>query len=164
MAQHEIAIGLILERLDSSNPWGEPIWRPSQVLAGVPDAPTWTVVAKAADRASYFAGAHSIVLHSAHAGFYRDNLASGEPKVWVVMRPEGAEPPVEILAVTTDPTEGEGYSETGTNLVETLSMPDWLAGELAEFVAEHFVERTFEKRKRDKRPPELMVRRRPIDG
>jgi Protein of unknown function (DUF3305) len=163
MALLEITVGLVLERLDSSSPWGEPIWRPAQVLAGVPDTPPWTVLDKGADRASYFAGAHTISLYVSHAGFYRDNLMAAEPKIWVAMQPDGPEPPVGILAVTVDPTEGEGYTETGTNVVEAMPMPDWLAGEIAQFVAEHFVERTFEKRKRDKRPPDLMGRRRPID-
>ena len=79
------------------------------------------------------------------------------------MRPQGAQPPLEILAVTADPTEGEGMTETGTNVVEVIEMPLALVEEIAAFIEAHHVERPFEKRKRDKRPPDMMGRRKPID-
>lgn len=164
MVEREIIVGLVIERLDPSTVWGEPIWLPRQALDGVPEAPPWTILSKGADRVSYFAGAFSIRLYSTETEYYRSNLLAERPRLWVVMRPDGPEPPVDIIAVTADPTEGEGYTETGTNVVEVIDIPPGLASEIAAFVDEHHVERVFEKRKRDKRPPQLGERRRPIDA
>lgn len=163
MVQHDIPVGLVLECLAPGSQWGEPIWLPVQVLDGVPDTPPWTVLAKLPDRTRYFAGGHVVTLYGSETGFYRDNLASGSPKLWIAMRPQGSRPPVEILAVTADPTEGEGYTQTGTNVVEVIEMPERIAAEIAAFVAEHHVERTFEKRQRDNRPSGKLSRRRPIE-
>lgn len=164
MVEHELIVGLIVERLDPSSPWGEPIWLPVQVLEGVPDTPAWTVLARSRDRVRYFAGTFAVKLYSTDTAFYRDNLTAERPRLWVAMRPEGPEPPLDIIAVTADPTEGEGYTQTGTNVVEVVDLPPALAAEIAAFVTEHHVERVFEKRKRDKRPPHMIERRRPIDG
>jgi hypothetical protein len=163
MVEREILIGLVVERLDPSNAWGEPIWLPCQALDGIPEAPPWTILSKGADRVRYFAGAFAVQLYSTETAYYRSNLLADRPRLWVVMRPDGAEPPVDIVAVTADPTEGEGYTETGTNVVEVIDIPPGLAAAIAEFVDEHHVERVFEKRKRDKRPPQLGDRRRPLD-
>ena len=164
MAEREFVVGLVVERIDPSSPWGQPIWMPAQILEGVPDTPPWTVLSKGPDRVRYFAGAFAVRLHSGDTAFYRDNLTAERPRLWVAMRPDGIEPPVDIIAVTADPTEGEGYTQTGTNVVEVIDIPPGLAAEIAAFVTEHHVERVFEKRKRDKRPPDLMGRRRPLDG
>ncbi len=164
MVEHELTIGLVMERLDPSTEWGEPIWRPLQALDGTPDTPAWTVLDRQADRVRYYAGAFTVRLYSTDTQFYRDNLIAERPRLWVAMRPDGPEPPVEIIAVTADPTEGEGYTQTGTELVEVVDIPPVTAAQIAAFVAAHHVERTFEKRKRDKRPPDMVGRRWPTDG
>src|SRR5262245_30029203 len=163
MVEHEIVIGLVLERIALTGPWSDHVWRPAQVLEGAPEAPPWTVLGRGPDRIRYYAGAYPVRLYSSDTAFYRDNLASGRPCLWVAMRPLGPQPPVEIAAVTADPTEGEGLTQTGTNVVEVIDMPPGIAAEIAQFVGEHHVERAFEKRKRDRRAPKMMDRRRPID-
>ena len=163
MVERELAVGLVMERLEPSSPWGEPIWLPVQVLDGVPETPAWTELSRGPDRIRWFAGAFTVKLYSTDTAFYRDNLAAARPRLWIVMQPDGPEPPVEIIAVTADPTEGEGFTQTGTNVVEVVDIPPGLAAEIAAFVDAHHVERVFEKRKRDKRPPDMVGRRRPID-
>ncbi len=163
MVEHEIVVGLVLECLAPSNPWGEHIWLPVQILEGIPDTQPWAVLSRGPDRVRYYAGAFAVTLDTLDTAFYRDNLTSKRPCLWVGMRPDGKEPPVDILAVTADPTEGEGLTQTGTNVVEVIDMPLSIAGEIAAFIEAHHVERPFEKRKRDKRPPDMMGRRRPID-
>ncbi len=78
---------------------------------------------------------------------------SGAPLLWVVLRPTGAEPPYDVLAVTADPAEGEAFTEAGNDLVETVPMPDSIAEALEAFIAEHHVERPFFKRQRDRADP-----------
>lgn len=164
MVELEIVVGLVVERLTLSGPWSDHTWMPAQILEGTPDAPAWTVLSTAPDRVRYYAGAFAVTLYSSDTAFYRDNLASARPCLWVAMRPTGPLPPVEIVAVTVDPTAGEGLTETGTNTVDVVDMPPGLAGEIAAFIEAHHVERVFEKRKRDRRPPDMMGRRRRIDG
>ena len=71
----------------------------------------------------------------------------------MVLRPTGAEPPYDVMAVTADPAEGEAFTEAGNNLVETVPMPDGIAETLEAFIAEHHVERPFFKRQRDRAEP-----------
>lgn len=164
MVQHEIMLGLVIERLEPSSPWGGHIWLPIQVLEGVPDARPWTEIGRGPDRVRYYAGAFVVTLYSTETAFYRDNLMASSPKLWVGMRPDGSEPPIEIVGVTADPTEGEGMTQTGTSVVEVIEMPDWIAAQVAAFVDAHHVEREFIKRKRDKRPPDMIARRGPPGG
>lgn len=163
MAELEIPVGLVMERIAPLNAWAQDIWLPVQLLPGSPETAPWTEISRAADRSRYFAGCFVITLHATHAGFYLDNLAMKPPKVWVAMRAREGEPPIEIVQVTADPTEGEGYTETGTNVVEVIDLPDWIAVEIASFATAHHVERPFEKRKRDRMSPDRMGRKRQFD-
>lgn len=153
MAEHELTVGLVISRHMPSSVWGEPLWVADQALDGLPAAEPWSVLAGNREKTTYFAGAYPIHLHSASTGYYRDNLSSERPSIWVVMRPSGAEPPCEIVLVTVDPTEGEGATETGTNVVGVIDMTPSVAAGVAGFVAQHHVERVFEKRQRDKTLP-----------
>ena len=94
-----------------------------------------------------YAGAFTVDLHRVDTPTYRDNLATLSPLVWVILRPREGEMP-QIAAVTVDPAEGEAYSETGAEQVESVPMPPEIAGVVAAFIAEHHVERAFIKRKR----------------
>ena len=80
------------------------------------------------------------------------------------MHETGGEPPYRIAAVTADPAEGEGLSGPGTALVESVAMVGPIRAAVAAFVAEHHIENTFDKRKRDRADPEAMARRRPGTG
>ena len=50
-------------------------------------------------------------------------------------------------------------TEAGNDLVETVPMPKAIQQAVADFVAEHHVERAFAKRKRDRADPEALGRR-----
>ncbi len=159
MIEERIVIGLVVERRQIDSAWAETqieshAWRPVAVFAVPPDVAPWTPLGSSPRGAMFYAGAQEIALYSTETGNYRDNLEHGTPKLWVVMRPDGVEPPVEIVAVTADPAEGEGHTEAGSNVVETIDMPPEVAAEVAAFVAEHHVERPMVKRKRDRQPPE----------
>jgi Protein of unknown function (DUF3305) len=154
-----IPVGVVVERCKASSPWIEHVWRPVAVLAGQPDAAPWTPLAAAAESATFYAGGADIELFRSETTFYRDNLASGAPLLWVVLRPTETEPPYRVQAVTANPAEGEAFTEPGTDLVETVPMPDPVRDTVAAFVAEHHVEQTFFKRKRDRADPQALARR-----
>ena len=156
-----IPVGVVVERRKATSPWIDHVWRPVAVLAGVPDAAPWTALEAEEDRATFYAGPASVGLYRSDTTGYRDNLASGAPGLWVALRPTGVEPPYEIFAVTADPSEGEAMTEAGNDMVEQVAMPDSIREAVAAFVAEHHVERTFFKRKRDRADPEALARRGP---
>jgi hypothetical protein len=157
-----IAVGVVVERRRATSPWIEQVWQPVAVLEGVPEAAPWTAIAVEADRATFYAGSAEIELHRTETANYRDNLASGAPALWVVLRPTGAEPPFAVVAVTADPAEGEAFSASGADLVELVPMPEPVREFVAAFVAEHHIERPFHKRQRDRADPEALGRRRRI--
>jgi hypothetical protein len=156
-----IPVGVIVERVKAASSWIDFTWRPTAVLAGQPDTPPWTALADDGERAAFYAGPASVELHRSETANYRDNLASGSPALWVVLRETGAEPPYALYLVTADPAEGEGMTAAGSNIVEPVPMPDTLRDAVAAFVAEHHVEEAFVKRKRDRADPESLGRREP---
>jgi len=157
-----IAVGVVVERRKAKSPWADFVWRPVAVLPGVPDAAPWTALDGDADRANFYGGAATIALHRSDTSGYRDNLACSAPSLWVVLRPTGREPPYEIAAVTADPGEGEAFTESAADIVETVPMPEQVRTALADFVAWHHVEHPFVKRKRDRADPEAFARRAPV--
>ena len=156
-----IPVGVVVECRKAMSPWIDFVWRPVAVLEGAPETEPWAVLAADGEATTYYAGGATIDLYRSETGHYRDNLASNVPSVWVVLRPTGVEPAYDLIAVTADPYEGEGYSQTGTDLVEAVTMPAAMREAIAAFVAEHHVEQTHYKRQRDRVSPEAMARRAP---
>ena len=148
--QASIPVGVVVERTKGSTQWVDYLWRPSAVLTGIPDTPPWTMLSEDGERATFYVGEAAIELHRTETTQYRDNLATGEPLLWVVLRNTESEPPYSVFAVLADPAEGEAMTEAGNDLVETVPMPESVQDALAQFVAEHHVERQFVKRKRDR--------------
>jgi Protein of unknown function (DUF3305) len=163
VALARIPVGVVVERRKASNPWIDVAWRPVGVLAGAPAALPWTMLESSDDRASFYAGLAEIALYRTETGYYRDNLNSGRPSLWVSLRPTGVEPPFEIVAVSADPAEGESFTQVGDDLVEAVPMPPAVQAIVAAFVAEHHVERQFVKRKRDRADPQALAHRAPIE-
>ena len=153
-----IPVGVVIERRKAKSPWADFVWRPIAVLPGVPDAASWTALNENAECTNFYGGSATIDFYRPDTPGYRDNLATGEPLLWVVLRPTGGEPPYAITAVTAEPSEGEAFTEGATNMVETVPMPEAVRAALADFIAEHHVDHAFVKRKRDSADPEAMAR------
>jgi hypothetical protein len=149
----------VVERRKAMSPWLDFLWRPVSVLVGEPSAAAWTPLGREGDTTTFYAGAATVELYRTETANYRSNLDSGAPALWVVLRPTGAEPAYDVLAVTADPAEGEAYTEAGNDLVETVPMPQAIAETVAAFVAEHHVERPFFKRQRERSEPDAPPRR-----
>ena len=150
MIEEQLTVGLVLERRMLGGPWGGHAWRPVTLFAVAPEVAPWTPLGGGPQSVRYYAGEALIHLFSTDTANYRDNLATGAPKLWVVLRPLGPEPPVEVHLVTADPAEGEASTEAGDNVVESVEMPPAIAAHIAAFIAAHHVERPFYKRKRDR--------------
>jgi hypothetical protein len=155
-----IPVGVVVARRKAASPWIDFTWTPDAVLHGVPEAAPWTVLRQEGEETTmFYAGPAEIELYRTETTYYRDNLATGAPLLWVVMEPAEAEPPYRLVAVTADPAEGEGFTESAANLVEAVPMPGTIVEIVAAFVAEHHVERQFVKRKRDRQDTESLARR-----
>jgi hypothetical protein len=155
-----IPVGVVVERRKAKSAWVDFVWTPVAVLPGLPDAAPWTVLDGDAECARFYGGGAEVALHRSDASGYRDNLATGMPLLWVVLRPGGAlEAPYEIAAVTAEPSEGEAFAGSADDLVETVPMPETIRVVVADFVAEHYGEQPFVKRSRDRADPEAMARR-----
>ena len=158
MIEEQMMVGLVLERRELGGPWGGVAWRPIAVFASPPDVAPWTPLGGTKSATRFYAGAFPISLYSTDTANYRDNLCSGAPKLWTVLRLDEAEPPVHVLLITADPAEGEGSTEAGNNVVDTLDMPLEIAGVMSAFVAEYHVERPVIKRRRDGQAPDMRWR------
>ncbi|MFN3655875.1 MAG: DUF3305 domain-containing protein [Pseudolabrys sp.] len=155
-----IPVGVVVERTKAASQWVDFLWRPVSVLTGIPETAPWSKLSDDGEHARFYAGAADIELYRTETANYRSNLTSGEPMLWVVLRPTGAEPPYALFKVTADPAEGEAMTEAGNDLVETVPMPAAVQETVAQFVAEHHVEQVFFKRKRDRASPDALSRRR----
>jgi len=148
-----IPVGVVIERRRAKSVWAEFLWRPVSVLVGIPSAEPWTPLDTQPETALFYAGESLIELHRTETTYYRENLASAAPKLWVTLRPTGSEPPYSLLAVTADPSEGEAFTDAGNNLVETVPMPPEIVEIVGQFIATHHVERPFSKRRRKPAEP-----------
>jgi len=156
-----IPVGVVVERRKATSPWIDFVWRPLAVLPDKPATPPWTRLHGDNDATTFYAGDAEVVLHRSATARYRENLQAGGA-LWVVLRPTGVDPALELIAVTADPSEGEAFTEAGTDLVDQVPMPETLRSVVAAFVAEHHVEEPFVKRQRDRANPEALGRRGPL--
>jgi hypothetical protein len=157
----KIPVGIVVERRKAQSPWIDFTWKPVTALAGLPDAAPWTMLSQDSEGATFYAGAAEVELYRTETANYRDNLGSGAPMLWVALRPTGVEPPYELFAVTADPAEGEAWTQSGTDLVDGVPMPEPVRAAIDAFIAEHHVEQTFHKRERARADPEALARRAP---
>src|SRR4051812_40035418 len=105
-----IPVGVVVERRKAVSHWIDFTWRPVAVLPGEPQATPWTVLSENAETTVFYAGRAEVALYASDSSNYRDNLSTGDPKLWVVLRPTDAQPPFEVVCVTADGSEGEGFT------------------------------------------------------
>lgn len=163
MIENKHMLGLVIERRRSTHPWSVAIgqaytWAPRTLFAVPPEVAPWTGLGGSQDTQQFYYGQVELAFYSTDTANYRDNLLSGAPKLWIAMRLVEREPPVEVSLVSADPTEGEAQTESGQLIVEALAMPPDIAGILAQFVADHHIERPIIKRKRDRATPDIRWR------
>lgn len=159
-----IAVGVVVERRQARSMWVDFLWRPVSVFVGNASAAPWTPLVTEAETTLFYAGEAVIELHRTETSGYRNNLTSGAPALWVIMRPTASNPPYELVTVTADPAEGEAFTDAGNNLVETVPMPPDVSAVVADFIAEHHIERPFLKRRRQPSEPAPAFRRNEQEG
>jgi hypothetical protein len=158
MIEQTLAVGLVIEQRQLDGPWGGDAWRPHTLLIPAPEVAPWTSLGRTAGAQRWYVGEADIHLYSTDTANYRDNLESGAPKLWCVLRRSDGTPSIQVLLLTADPAEGEAATEAGADLVETIDMPAAVAAAVADFIAAHHVERPVIKRRRDRAEPEVRWR------
>jgi hypothetical protein len=162
-AIEHITVGVVVEKKAVDNPWVDHIWMPRAVLPDVPAAEPWTLLSREAGAERWYAGPATLSLYSSDTGHLIENLLPEGNKLWVALRPTGqagdAAPPLELIGVTADPSEGEGFQEGGADIVETVPMPPEIAARIIAFFNAHHVERPFHKRERKKADKDALAHR-----
>src|SRR3954452_18358030 len=148
MAQDHFMIGVVAAKRRLKGPWASHAWLPVAALPAAPALAAGTSLGADGEDETFYAGAAEVTLHLRATGHYRDNLASGQPSLWVVLRPIGEE--VELVSITADPYEGEALAESIGDIVEPVPMPADIQARLQVFFDRFHVEQTFFKRKRDR--------------
>ena len=145
--------------------WGGRVVRPMAVFADVPVTAPGTKVSEVDGVETWYLGACDVTLHSGDTEYYRHNLTSGRPSVWVAVPEASDGARAKVQLVTVDPYEGEGLASDVGLMVEALPMPDAVRARLEAFIAAHHVEVPFKKRKRqpvdvhsDPRAPRILRR------
>lgn len=154
-----IPVGIVVERRKADSPWVDFLWRGVAVLPDEPETKPWTVLREQDGTTLFYAGSATVDLYPSETGRYRDNLASGDPSIWIVLSPAEGAWPYSVAAATADPAEGEAFTAAGANLVEAVPMPEVLRETVESFVTQHHVEREFFKRKLRQADPEALARR-----
>lgn len=152
MPVHHLSVGIVAVKRRLSSPWADVEWLPEAVLPGLPAVEPCSLIGAEGSVERWYLGPAELVFHSGETGYYRDNLVSGRPSVWVALR-ESAEGDWRVAGATVDPYEGEAFVDVVTDKVEALPMPHEIAVELQAFVDAHHVEQPFHKRKRDRADP-----------
>lgn len=149
-------VGVVLAKRKLKGPWADHTWLPVAVLPTAPDTPAWTPLGRHGEDETFYAGSAEIALYAQATSFYRDNLTSAQPSLWVVLRPVGDG--VELVLVTADPYEGEALAENVGDIIEVVPMPADIQARIQAFFDAFHVERPFFKRKRDRAEPEIVER------
>lgn len=141
-------VSALIEKRRSASPWADFSLHVISVATEAPQS-GWMEIRKSDEGTTYLVGPVDVAAHQSDTSGYRDNLNSGEPKLWVVLRPADNAAGCEVMIITADPTEGEAMTQNGDLQVETAAMPEALRLWLDAFVQQHHVERPFFKRRRE---------------
>ncbi|MCC1481661.1 DUF3305 domain-containing protein [Roseibaca sp. Y0-43] len=160
MPKQILRVSVLAARRPPVTRWGNAELRPSAVLPQEPAVAPNTLLTSDGGLETWYLGGRDMVLYSGDTSHHKDNLLSGRPSVWVVIR--GQDPrSAQVVDVTADPYEGEGYASDLDLTVEAVPMPISLRNAVKAFVEAHHVEIPFKKRKRQPVDPNAMSARAP---
>jgi hypothetical protein len=148
-------LGVLARRTPPANRWSRGALTPCAVLLPESPLPPRTRISAEGGTEVWYLGAADLTLYSGDTAHHRDNLVAARPAVWVAIR--GGDPlTAEIMCVTADPYEGEGYATDEGLTVEAVDLPPTLAGAMQAFVAAHHIDIPFKKRKRQPVDPNAL--------
>ncbi|UWQ81252.1 DUF3305 domain-containing protein [Leisingera sp. S132] len=147
-------LGIVLRKSRGITRWVPWCWRAVAVLPGAAPA-NWHEMRREDDAVEYHAATLTLELHGAEAEAYHHGLNAEVPSVYVVMREQQGDAPLELLLVTASPYEAQDYTDSGEEIVEKIPMPSALKAWVWDFVDAFYEEEVFVKRRRDKKRVDL---------
>ena len=150
-------LGVVLARRPGVTRWASHSWRAMAVLPGAAAA-NWQLLRQEGEVQEYHAATLSLELHRADVEGYNVSLAMDPPSVFVILRPDEdpeSKQDIFVQAVTASAYEAQDYTDLGEETVEAVPMPEGLVAWIRDFVAAHFHDEPFIKRKRDKKRIDL---------
>ena len=150
-------LGVVLARCPGVTRWASHSWRAVAVLPGAAAA-NWQLLRQEGEVQEYHAATLSLELHRADVEGYNVSLAMDPPSVFVILRPDEdpeSKQDIFVQAVTASVYEVQDYTDSGEETVEAVPMPEGLVAWIRDFVAAHFHDEPFIKRKRDKKRIDL---------
>jgi len=143
-------VGVVVARRKATSEWAtDPfIVTPHAVLPEPPGLAPGAALGRAGGAELSYLGPAELMIWRGETGHYRDNLATGAPKLWVALAWQGEGWAAHL--VTANPYEGESLADSPGLALEAVAMPPDIAADIAAFIARHHVEEVFVKRKRDK--------------
>lgn len=158
-------LGVVIERRAIDHPWQKWRWRPVAVLPGAGPVAEWKELERDDAAVRWHAATLTLELHRKETLAYRENLSSGTPSVYVVLRAIDGAPADRSMApfrVTASPYEAQDYLDAGEDIIERVAMPPGLVAWVQAFIDRHHVDETFRKRQRQRyEPSEAGFGRRP---
>ena len=150
-------LGVVLARRPGVTRWASHSWRAVAVLPGAAAA-NWQLLRQEGEVQEYHAATLPLELHRADVEGYNVSLAMDPPSVFVILRPDEepeSKQDIFVQAVTASAYEAQDYTDSGEETVEAVPMPEGLVAWIRDFVAAHFHDEPFIKRKRDKKRIDL---------
>jgi hypothetical protein len=148
VAVDRFQVGVIVEKCKLEAHWADYTWRPAAILPAVPATAPWTRLFRDECKELIYAGSFLVSLHSGATRYYRDNLTSERPSLWIGLQCITGDDH-RIYSVTADPYEGEALTEWTSLTVEALPMPSEIQRRVARFFERFHEEHSFVKRRRD---------------
>ncbi|MEP2639727.1 DUF3305 domain-containing protein [Roseobacter sp.] len=148
-----IRLGVVMRRAPGVTPWAKWVWSASAVLPGAGEA-SWKLLRDEESVSEFHAATHDLWLYVSDAEAYAHELQAETPSVYIILRETDQEDaphmPLDVLKVSASPYEAQDYSDSGEELVERVAMPRAVLAWVSDFVAQHYRDEPFVKRRRDK--------------
>jgi hypothetical protein len=152
-----IMLGVVAENRRSSSRWIEDYWIPVGVMLAAAGLKAGDVLVSDEQMTRYYMGRFEMTFYAADTEAYVENVESGAPALYVVLRrdSEGVHPlPWYVHDVTGSPHAAQDCEVGSEDLIERVPMPPEILAAVLEFLDAHHVEQKFVKRRRDRVDPE----------
>ncbi|MEP1768781.1 MAG: DUF3305 domain-containing protein [Sulfitobacter sp.] len=142
-------LGIVIRRVPGVTRWVPYVWKAVAVLPGA-GAAEWKELRREGDAVEFHAATVPLELFRTDTEGYLHGLSTQTPSIYVVMRADVGDHPLDVTLVTASPYEAQDYADTGEELVEKVPMPEGLVAWIRDFIALHHEDEVFVKRRRDK--------------
>ena len=134
-----IPLGVVLQRSPGVTRWAKHVWKAISVLPGAAEA-NWKEIRRVDETVEFHATTLPLELFRTDTEAYLHGLSAKVPAIYVVMRDDSDEHPLNVVLVTASPYEAQDYADTGEELVEKVPMPEGLAALIRDYVEAHHEE------------------------